>query len=65
MKTKETHKVKIDGKPEELTLVMTPGPQQSDYQYNTKNNASAHRFPRRIRPGEIFRTNGHRYEILS
>jgi len=64
MKNK-THLVKIDGRDETLTLVSTPGPNQSDYQYNTKGNKAAHRFPRRIQAGEKFRVNGSRYEIIT
>jgi hypothetical protein len=62
----EKHEVLIDGKPNTLTLVKSPRPGILDhYQYNTDGNWSAHCFNTRLTKGQVRRTNGHLYKILT
>ena len=59
-------KVKIDGKPNELTLVRVPNvwKDSNDYQYNTIGNTSAHRFQLPLDVCTKFFTSGTMYEIF-
>ncbi len=60
----ERFEVLIDDVKDILTLVSVPGSNQTHFQYNTKGNKSAHCFNFRLSVGQVFRTNGHRYQIL-
>lgn len=59
-------KVKIDGVETTFTYDSSSGAR--GHQYLTAGNASSHAFSSRLedkRKGEVFVTNGHRYEILT
>jgi hypothetical protein len=57
------HRVRIDGV--ENTLTYDCFSYARGHQYLTKGNASSHAFGEMLKKGQVFRTNGHRYEILS
>jgi len=58
-----THLVRIDGVENTFTFDSYSGAR--GYQYLTRGNAGSHAFGWILKKGEVFRTNGHRYEILS
>ncbi len=55
-------RVTIDGIENTLTYDRHSGAR--GHQYLTNGNASSHAFAQRLAVGQVFRTNGHRYEIL-
>lgn len=55
-------RVRIDGIPNTLTYDQHSG--SRGHQYLTEGNASSHAFALPLVVGQVFRTNGHRYEIL-
>lgn len=55
-------RVRIDGVETTLTYDRHSGAR--GHQYLTRGNASSHAFARPLVSGQVFRTNGHRYEIL-
>lgn len=56
-------KVRIDGVETTLTYDRRSGAR--GHQYLTEGNAASHAFSAPLRAGMTFRTNGHRYEVLS
>lgn len=60
-----SHRVKIDGV--ETTLTYNGHEFARGYAYLTPGNAASHAFPFTLGAyvGQAFRTNGHRYEVLS
>ena len=57
------HRVRIDGK--ETTLTFDSHSGSRGYQYLTPGAASSHAFNEPLKAGTAFRTNGHRYEVLT
>lgn len=55
-------RVTIDGVENTLTYDRHSGAR--GHQYLTRGNASSHAFAQHLVVGQVFRTNGHRYEIL-
>ncbi len=58
-----SHRVRIDGVETTLTYDRHSGAR--GYQYLTPGNAASHAFPDTLQKGQVFRCNGHRYEILT
>ncbi len=57
------HTVRIDG--EETVLTFDAHSGSRGYQYLAPGNAASHAFDRPLVKGEVFTTNGHRYEVLT
>jgi hypothetical protein len=57
----DSMKVRIDGAETELRCDRYSGAR--GHQYLTPGCASSHAFPEPLRPGQVFRLNGHRYEV--
>ena len=57
------HRVRIDGHETTLTFDRYSGARGN--QYLTPGNTSSHAFVEPLVAGTVFRTNGHRYEVLS
>jgi hypothetical protein len=57
-----TIRVRIDG--HETTLQYDSYTPSRGHQYLTPGNTSSHAFPEKLTLGEVFTTNGHRYEVL-
>ena len=58
-----THRVRIDGV--ETTLTFDLYSPARGYQYLTPGSTASHAFLDPLEAGQAFRTNGHRYEVLS
>lgn len=56
-------RVRIDGV--ETTLKYDCYSGARGHQYLTPGNTSSHAFSQQLCAGEVFRTNGHRYEVLA
>ena len=56
------YQVRIDG--QENTLTFDRHSYARGYQYLTEGNRGSHAFSEPLKVGEVFQTNGHRYEIL-
>jgi len=56
-------RVRIDGIETTLTYDSFSGAR--GHQYLTPGNTSSHAFASKLEIGEVFRTNGHRYEVLA
>jgi hypothetical protein len=60
------HRVRvcIDGVETVLTFARLSSDRRG-WEYLSPGNASLHSFPEPLTPGQVFRTSGHHYEVLS